>query len=234
MSSYMNCNTLTKLSQLHCITPTARPQNEKQERSVDGRWAEPWVMAGAAGVVDNISRCSSYLKTTRLKDAAGGVHFNLRQRNGFCGAFHPLLRTMYQARDSMWTTLFQAGPGTSADTELRVAQNIGRHLAVIGDELNRHYLDNSPSPWILPLRRAAHAHRLARNHIYRRLLGHQQIQRTRPGEIWAWLTSVFHRQVVRAEYRGTWVSLGLANPYSCAAGLLTAVLLASAVAWISF
>ncbi|XP_061085922.1 bcl-2-interacting killer isoform X1 [Conger conger] len=134
----------------------------------------------------------------------------------------------------MRTTLHQAGPGTSADLELRVAQKIGWQLAEIGDELNRHYLNKPPNPWLLPLLGAGHAHRLARNRIYRRLFGAQQMQRRRPGEIWAWLITHFRRHVVRAECRGSWVSAGLGHPYSWAAGMFTAVLLATAVAWISF
>lgn len=134
----------------------------------------------------------------------------------------------------MRTVLPQAGPGTPEDTELRVAQKIGRQLAEIGDELNRHYLDAPPNPWLLPVLRAAHAHRQARNRMYRQLLGHQEMQWSRPGEMWVWLTSLLCRQLVRSECRGSWVSSGLANPYSWAAGLLTAMLLATAVAWISF
>ncbi|KAJ8387036.1 hypothetical protein AAFF_G00162130 [Aldrovandia affinis] len=161
-------------------------------------------------------------------------------------------RTMDQAREPIQIVHLQAGLGTSAgrilsEIDLSVAQKIGRQLAQIGDKVNRHYHDNLPNPWLLPFHAAAHAHRLARNRLYRGILGPHRRLRARPGEMWVWLSSPLRSQVIRAECRGAWVkttyittllpnqiSVGLAHPYSWAAGLLTALILAAAVVWIGF
>ncbi|KAJ8245515.1 hypothetical protein GJAV_G00271550 [Gymnothorax javanicus] len=139
-----------------------------------------------------------------------------------------------QSGDSMQAVHLQAGPESSADIDLSVAQMIGWQLAVIGDELNRHHLNKPANPGLQCLLRATQALYRTRGRIHRQLLAHWQMHRRRPGKMWAWLTSVRHRKLSRAECRGSWDTLRSAFPYSWAAGLLTAVLLTTAVAWISY
>ncbi|XP_036374360.1 bcl-2-interacting killer isoform X1 [Megalops cyprinoides] len=135
----------------------------------------------------------------------------------------------------------QAGPGDPAksilsDMDLSIAQNIGRQLAEIGDQLNLCYHDNHLILWPHPLHMVLHVQRLSRNLLYRGVLDHHMGVKSRLAGVRAWLTFHFQSQVVRrAEGWRTWILHSCPPlPYGWAAGLLATALLATVAVCIDF
>ncbi|XP_067346442.1 bcl-2-interacting killer isoform X2 [Channa argus] len=166
-------------------------------------WRAPSAAAGK-GVVSRI--CGSYLQTTRLKDAAGGVRFNLHKRKK---------RMVEQTRAQSPVVSLQAGPGEVdtgplLDVNLRIsnraARAVGRQLAVIGDQLDQEWPSRQPHWLATPLHMLRPAQALTRT-IYRDI--HSQVWgfQSLSAAVKAWTVSTAPAKGnLRAEAWAAWVS----------------------------
>ncbi|KAJ8386687.1 hypothetical protein AAFF_G00168030 [Aldrovandia affinis] len=180
-----------------------------------------------------------------VRNAAGGVHNKL----GY--------RIMEQASEQNQTFSPQAGPGAGepvlSDVNLSVAQDIGRQLGEMGDELNWHHRDNVANPLFAPVRPATHAHQPTRNRLYRLnalcdpphihwaltekgTVGLRGMVKHKPGEVRACLTFLFYSPVVRRVqlWRIRVFRSCPSNPSSWAVWLLATAMLATAAIPIGF
>ncbi|KAL4658412.1 hypothetical protein GN956_G3098 [Arapaima gigas] len=141
-----------------------------------------------------------------------------------------------QAREPSKVTCLQAGSSEAQNTllsvNLRVAQDIGRQLAEIGDQLNQQW-GSFPLPvWLRPLSGVTQAHFLVRTGLFRGILPNRRNLNAVPAVIQGRLDPLVHRHPGQA-------ATGLAISVSCvrtnwAAGLLAAALLVMAAIWIDF